>query len=123
MGKEIEIRIKSCDKLVMEDNKDTTERFLVAKRLSKKMYLEYTDLPKSVLLQRLNLISAKFDFKNNLLASFNKLNSILKCADDIIDGNILRKALKKMKKIFARISEILKNYKQDEQTLKYLKEE
>ena len=40
--KEIEKKIENCKKSINEDNKDTTERFLIAKKLSKKIYLEYS---------------------------------------------------------------------------------
>lgn len=121
--KEIQDKINYCTRLVKEDNKDTTEKFLISKKLAKKKYLEYTDLPKAILIQRLNLIKAKFYYKYNIRESFVNLNSILKQNDDIIDGNILIRAYKKMKKIFAKISEILKDYKDNEEALKFLKEE
>ena len=53
---EIKNKIELLRNKINEDNKDSTERFLVAKKLSKKIYLEYNDLPKSILMQKWNLI-------------------------------------------------------------------
>jgi len=119
----IKDEIELCKNKIKEDNKDSTERFLVAKKLSKKIYLEYTDLPKSVLIQRCNLIEGKFLYKNDLSKSFKILNSILLQEDDIIDANILRSALKYMKKIFGRIQELFKSFKNNEEALKQIKHE
>jgi hypothetical protein len=98
-------KIEETQKIIKEDNKDSTERYLISKKLSKKAYLEYSDFPKSVLMQRINFLNAKFNFNYDLKECFYMLNSITKFQDDVIDGVVLISSYKKMKKVFKQIIE------------------
>jgi len=86
-------KIEETQKTIKADSKDSTEKYLISKKLSK------------VLLQRINFLNAKFNFNCDLKESFYILNSITKFQDDVIDGVILISSYKKMKKIFKLIIE------------------
>jgi len=105
-------------KKILLDNKDSTEKYLISKKLSKKNYLEYSDIPKSVLLQRINFLNSKFNFNYDLKESFYKLNSITRFQDDVIDGIVLISSYKKIIKILNLIVTKLENLNLSENTTK-----
>ena len=96
-------QIEETYQVILGDNKDSTEKYLISKKLSKKYYLEYSDLPKSVLLQRIVFLNAKFNLIYDLKEFFYKLNSITKFQDDVIDAVVLTSSYKKLKKVFKQI--------------------
>lgn len=93
--------------MIKNDNKDTTEKYLVSKKLSKKMYLEYSDLPKCVLYQKINYLHAKLNSDNNIKESFMLINSITNKTDDVIDGIVLISAYKTMIKLLDLLADKL----------------